>query len=221
MASPEVSADELPWNVITFSPAWVFVVSPFDEELELVVFCRDAVFENFLNSIFWTVGHFVQLSWFRDERGCVVRARGLRDSVRVYDLRCALVVDGEGTIAPLLHPVQALSGGLSGGLQLALLLTTVGRVNKYVVSRTDFHICATHALAEVLLVSRLRFLQAVIGACDCLVESNEELMPVPAARFRAISQTAVQREGGWRPTQYEIEGRRPRGPMGMTVVGIS
>ena len=52
VASPEVSADELFWSVITFSPAWVFVASPFDEELELVVLCRDAVFEYFLNSIF-------------------------------------------------------------------------------------------------------------------------------------------------------------------------
>ena len=58
MASPEISAAELLWNVIKFSPAWVFLVSPFDEELELVFLCREAVFENFLNSIFWTVGHF-------------------------------------------------------------------------------------------------------------------------------------------------------------------
>ena len=125
MASPEVSADEPLWNVITFSPAWVYVVSPFDEELELVVLCRDAVFGYFLNSIFWTVGHFVQMSWFRNERGSVVWVRGLCDSVRVYDLRCALAVDGEGAIAPLLHPVCALGGGL----QLAFLLTIVGRVN--------------------------------------------------------------------------------------------
>ena len=172
MASPEVSADELLWNVITFSPAWVFVVGPFDEELKLVVPCRDAVFEYFLNSIFWTVGHFVQLSWFRDERGSVVWARGLCDSVRVYDLRRALAVDGEGAIAPLLHPVRALGGGL----QLAFLLTTVGRVNKDVVSRTDVHICATHSFVEVLLVARVRFLEAVICACDRLVESNKEFM---------------------------------------------
>ena len=84
MALPEVSADELLWNVITFSPAWVFVVGPFDEERKLVVPCRDAVFEYFLNSIFWTVGHFVQFSSFWDERGSVMWARGLRDSVRVY-----------------------------------------------------------------------------------------------------------------------------------------
>ena len=57
MALPEVSADELLWNVITFSPAWVFIVSSFDEEFELVVLCRDAVFEYFLNSILWTFGH--------------------------------------------------------------------------------------------------------------------------------------------------------------------
>ena len=77
MASPEVSADELLWNVITFSPAWVFVVSPFDEELELVVPFRDAVFKYFMNSIFWSVGHFVQLSWFRDERGSVHNGVGV------------------------------------------------------------------------------------------------------------------------------------------------
>ena len=217
MSLPEVSADELLWNLITFSPAWVFVVGPFDEELKLVVPCRDAVFEYFLNSIFWTVGHFVQLSWFRGGRGGVVWARGLFEPARFYDLRRALAVDGEGAIAPLLHPVRALGGGL----QLASLLTTVGRVNIDVVSWTNVHICATHSFFEVLLVARLRFLQAIIGACDCLVESNEQFMPVPAVRFRTISQTAMQRESGWRPTQYEVKGRRPRGPMDMTVVGIS
>ena len=218
MALPEVSADELLWNVITFRPAWVFVVSPFDEELELVVLCRDAVF---LNSIFWTVGRFVQLSWFRDERGSVVWARGLCDSVLVYDLRRALAVDGAGAIAPLLHPVYQYVRALGGGLQLAFLLTTVGRVNKDVVSWTDVHICATHSFVEVLLVARLRILQTIIGACDCLIESNDEFMPVPAVRFRTISQTAMQRESGWRPTQYEVKGRLPRGPMDMTVVGIN
>ena len=121
-----------------------------------------------------------------------MRARGLRGSVRVYDLRRAFA-DGEGAIAHLLHPVRALGGGV----QLAFLLTTVGRVNKDVVSWTDVHICAALSFVEVLLVARLRFLQAVIGACDCLVESNEEFMPVPSVRFGAISQTAVQREGGW------------------------
>ena len=126
--------------MIAFSPASVFVVSPFYEELELVVLCRDAMFECFLNSLFWTVGHFVQFSWFRDERGSVVWARSLRDSVRVYDLRRALAVDGEGAIAPLLYPVRALGGGL----QLPLLLATVSRVSKDVVSRTDVHICAAH-----------------------------------------------------------------------------
>ena len=185
MASHEVSADELLWNVITFSPAWVFVVSPFDEEFQLVVPCRDAVFEYFLNSIFWTVGHFVQLSWFRDERGGVVWARDFCDSVRVYNLCRTLAVDGEGAIAPLLHPVRALGGGL----QLAFLFTTVGRVTKDVVSWTDVHIFVTHSFVEVLLVARLRFLQAIIGACDCLFESIEEFMPVPAVRFRTISQT--------------------------------
>ena len=202
--------------MITFSPAWVSVVSPFDEELELFFLCHNAVFKYFLNSIYWTVGRFVQLSRLRGERGGVVRAWGLCDSVRVYDLRFALAVDSEGAIAPLLHPVRALGGGW----QLAFLLTTVGRVNKDVVSRTDVHICAAHSFVEVLLVARLRFLQAFIGACDCLVESNEEFMPVPAVRFRAISQTAVQKESGWRSNQYEVEGRRPCGPMDMAVVGV-
>ena len=146
-----------------------------------------------------------------------MRARGFCDSVRVYDLRRAFAVDGERAIAPFLYPVRALGRRL----QLALLFTTVGRVNKDVVSRTNVQICAAHAFVEVLLVARLRILQAVIGACDCLVESNEEFIPVPVVRFRAISQTAVQRESGWRPTQYEVEGRRPRGTMDMTVVGIS
>ena len=186
MASLEVPANELFWNVIAFSPAWVFVVSPFDEEIELVVLSRDAVFEYFLNSIFWNVGHFVQLSWLRGECGSVVRARGLCDSVRVYDLRRAFAIYGEGAIAPFLYPVRALGGGL----RLSILLNTIGRVNKNVISRTDVHICAAHPFVEVLLVARLRFLQAVIGACDCLVESNEEFMPVPAVWFRAMSQTA-------------------------------
>ena len=46
-------------------------------------------------------------------------------------------------------------------------------------------------------------------------------MPVPAVRLQTISQTAMQRESRWRSTPYEVEGRRPRGPMDMTVVGIS
>ena len=119
-----------------------------------------------------------------------VWAWGLCDSVRVYDLRCAFAVYGECAFAPLLYPVRALGGGL----HLALLLTTIGRVDKDVFSRTDVHICATHSFVEVLLVARLRFLQAVIRACDCLVESNEEFMPAPAVRFRKILQTAMQRE---------------------------
>ena len=45
-------------------------------------------------------------------------------------------------------------------------------------------------------------------------------MPVPAVRFRTISQTAMQRESGWRPTQYEVEGSRPRGLMYMSFVGV-
>ena len=97
-------------------------------------------------------------------------ARGLCDSVRVYDLRRAFAVYGEGAIAPV--------WALGGGLQLALLLTTVGRVIKDVVSRTDVHICAAQSFVEVLLLALLRFPQAVIGAWDCLVESNEEFMPV-------------------------------------------
>ena len=141
--------------MITFSPAWVFVVSRLHEELELVILCRDAVFEYFLNSIFWTVRHFVQLSWFRGERGSVVRARGLCDSFPVYDLCHAIVVDGEGAVAPLLYPVRALGGRF----QLSFLFATVGvvGVNKDVVCLTDFHIRAAHPVFEVLLVARLRF----------------------------------------------------------------
>ena len=183
MASPAISADVLFRYVITLSPALVFVGSPFDEEVELVVLCRDVVFQRFLSSIFRTSGHFVQLSRFRGERGSVVRARGLCGTVQVYDLRPALAVDGEGAIAPFLCTERALGGGL----QLPLLLATDGRVNKDVVSQTDFHIRAAHPFVEVLLVARLRFLQARIGACDCLVESDEEFMSVPAVRFRAIS----------------------------------
>ena len=98
-------------------------------------------------------------------RGSVVRARGLRDSVRVYDLLRAHAIDVEGAIAPLLHPVRALGKGL----QLAFLFATVDRVHKNVGFWTDVYIRAMHPVVEVLLIARLCFLQAGIGACDCLV----------------------------------------------------
>ena len=217
MASPEVFADELIWNVLKFIPARVFVVSPFDEELELVVLCRDAVFQYFLNIIF--SGMSVTLFNFP---GSGANAGALCG-------RGAFVTRSEfmTSVAPLRSMMKVRSllcctryGPSAVGFQIAFLLTTVGRVSRDVVSRTDVHICAAHSFVKVLLVARLPFLQAVIGACDCLVESNEEFIPVPAVRFRAISQNAVQRERGWRPTQYEVEGRRPSGPMDMAVLGV-
>ena len=183
MASLEVSADELYRHVITFSPAWVFVLSPFEEEVELVVRFLDAVLDDFLDRIFRTVIHLVQLSRFRGERRSILRARRPLGLVRVYDLRRALAVDGEGAIPPLLYPVRAIGWGL----QFSLILATIGRANKDVISWTDVNISAGHPVIEFLLVACLRFLQAGVGACDCFIESAEELMPVPAVRIRAIS----------------------------------
>lgn len=82
--------------------------------------------------------------------------------------------------------------GLRQEIAAYLFLATSGAVDKDVVPWPDVSVSVSQPAVEVHLISKLRLLSSHICVCDGVLERLQELMPVPAGLFGALSPTSMQ-----------------------------